>query len=273
MPLAAGQTLSHYEILAPLGAGAMGEVYRAKDTRLEREVAIKVLPAHFADDEERVRRFEREARLLASLNHPNVAQIFGVDLIEGRWFLVLELVPGETLEDRLDRGALPVDERQHAGDRGGPAARHPALHGSRAGARSADRPPCGHLGLRVRGVRVSDRVAGLRRPDGLRRVRRGAREGARLGTPARGGAAAPARGAGTVPDQGPAATAARRRRCVAVARRPTGLGHRRAGPHRTRAHRLDHRAAPRGGRRGRLAAAGRGGRRAAARPAAHLLGR
>jgi len=73
MPLAAGQTLTHYEILGPLGAGGMGEVYRAKDTRLEREVAIKVLPEHFADDEERLRRFEREAKTLASLNLPNVA--------------------------------------------------------------------------------------------------------------------------------------------------------------------------------------------------------
>ena len=79
MPLAVGQSLSFYEILGPLGAGAMGEVYRAKDTRLDREVAIKVLPEHFADDEERLRRFEREAKSLASLNHPNVAQIHGVD--------------------------------------------------------------------------------------------------------------------------------------------------------------------------------------------------
>ena len=73
MPLAPGTTLTHYEILAPIGAGGMGEVYRARDTRLEREVAIKVLPEHFADDEERLRRFEREAKTLASLNHPNVA--------------------------------------------------------------------------------------------------------------------------------------------------------------------------------------------------------
>jgi serine/threonine protein kinase len=75
MPLAAGQTLSSYEILGPLGAGAMGEVYHAKDTRLDREVAVKVLPEHFAGDDERLRRFEREAKSLANLNHPNVAQI------------------------------------------------------------------------------------------------------------------------------------------------------------------------------------------------------
>ncbi len=110
MPLAAGQSLSFYEILDLLGAGGMGEVYRARDTRLEREVAIKVLPEHFAEDEERLRRFEREAKSLASLNHPNVAQIHGVDQVEDTWFLVLELVPGETLEDRIARGALPIEE-------------------------------------------------------------------------------------------------------------------------------------------------------------------
>ena len=110
MTIAAGTTLSHYEVLGPLGAGAMGEVYRARDTRLGREVAIKVLPSHFAEEPERMARFEREARSLASLNHPNIAQIHGVDQDQGLYFLTLELVPGETLEDRLKRGALPVDE-------------------------------------------------------------------------------------------------------------------------------------------------------------------
>jgi serine/threonine protein kinase len=108
--LAAGSTLAHYTILAPLGAGAMGEVYRARDSKLGREVAIKVLPEHFADDEERLRRFEREAQTLASLNHPNVAQIFGVDQVGDTCFLVLELVPGESLEERLKRGPLSIDE-------------------------------------------------------------------------------------------------------------------------------------------------------------------
>ena len=110
MPIAAGSKLSFYEVLSPLGAGAMGEVYRALDTRLGREVAIKVLPEHFASDAERMKRFEREARTLASLNHPNVAQIFGVDQHGETFFLALELVPGETLEERLKRGPLPGDE-------------------------------------------------------------------------------------------------------------------------------------------------------------------
>lgn len=110
MPLAVGQTLSFYEILGPLGVGGMGEVYRAKDTRLDREVAIKVLPEELADDEERLRRFEREAKTLASLNHPNVAGIHGVDQDGDVCFLALELVPGEDLATRLSRGTLPVDE-------------------------------------------------------------------------------------------------------------------------------------------------------------------
>ncbi|MFT5052739.1 MAG: serine/threonine protein kinase [Chlamydiales bacterium] len=110
MPLSTGQTLSFYEILGPLGAGGMGEVYRAKDTRLEREVAIKVLPEELADDDERLRRFEREAKTLASLNHPNVAGIHGVDKVGDVCFLALELVPGEDLAVRLSRGRLPVDE-------------------------------------------------------------------------------------------------------------------------------------------------------------------
>ena len=110
MSLAAGQTLTHYEILGPLGAGGMGEVYRARDTRLEREVAIKVLPEELADDEERLRRFEREAKTLASLNHTNVAGIHGVDQVDDVCFLALELVPGEDLSERLERGPLPVAE-------------------------------------------------------------------------------------------------------------------------------------------------------------------
>ena len=110
MSLTTGQSLSFYEILGPLGAGGMGEVYLAKDTRLDREVAIKVLPEHFADDEDRLRRFEREAKTLASLNHTHIAGIFGIDQVEDTCFLAMELVAGEDLEERLKRGPLAVDE-------------------------------------------------------------------------------------------------------------------------------------------------------------------
>ncbi|TMQ64888.1 MAG: protein kinase [Candidatus Eisenbacteria bacterium] len=110
MPLAAGTRLGPYEIAAPLGAGGMGEVYRARDTRLGREVAIKGLPEAFAQNPERLARFEREARLLASLNHPNIAGIFGLEDAAGTPYLVLELVEGETLAQRLARGPLSVRE-------------------------------------------------------------------------------------------------------------------------------------------------------------------
>jgi len=110
MPLTPGQTLSFYEILGPLGAGGMGEVYLARDTRLEREVAIKVLPEELADDEERLRRFEREAKTLASLNHPNIAGIHGIDQVGDTCFIAMELVPGVDLSQRLERGALPLEE-------------------------------------------------------------------------------------------------------------------------------------------------------------------
>jgi len=105
-----GQTLSHYRISAALGAGGMGEVYRATDTKLGRDVAIKVLPPEVAQDAERLGRFEREAHLLAALNHPNVAAIYGLEEADGQPFLVLELVEGEELRQRIERGAIPVDE-------------------------------------------------------------------------------------------------------------------------------------------------------------------
>ncbi|HET7224607.1 MAG TPA: protein kinase [Candidatus Eisenbacteria bacterium] len=110
MTLAAGTRLGPYEIVAPLGSGGMGEVYRAHDTRLSRDVAIKALPAAFATDPDRLARFEREAKLLASLNHPNISGIFGLEQVEGARYLVLEFVAGETLAARLARGPLPVRE-------------------------------------------------------------------------------------------------------------------------------------------------------------------
>jgi Tol biopolymer transport system component len=110
MPLADGTRLEHYEIVEPLGAGGMGEVYRAVDTKLRREVAIKILPPKFANDPSRLARFEREAHLLASLNHPNIAAIYGLEHIDGIRFLVLELVEGPTLSERLKPGPMEVGE-------------------------------------------------------------------------------------------------------------------------------------------------------------------
>ena len=105
-----GQTLSHYKITSALGAGGMGEVYRATDTNLHRDVAIKVLPPEVAQDPERLGRFKREAHLLAALNHPSIAAIYGLEEADGKPFLALELVEGEDLKERLARGAIPVDE-------------------------------------------------------------------------------------------------------------------------------------------------------------------
>src|SRR5437667_11262370 len=110
MTLAAGTKLGPYEIVAPLGAGGMGEVYRARDSRLGREVALKVLPAAVANDGERMARFQREAQTLASLNHPNIASIYGLQDSGAVRALVMELVEGPTLAERIGAGALPVDE-------------------------------------------------------------------------------------------------------------------------------------------------------------------
>jgi eukaryotic-like serine/threonine-protein kinase len=108
MPLASGSRMGSYEIAALLGAGGMGEVYRARDTKLHRDVAIKVLPDLFARDRDRLMRFEREAQALAALNHPNIAQVFGV--LEDPAALVMELVDGEDLSQRIARGPIPLDE-------------------------------------------------------------------------------------------------------------------------------------------------------------------
>ena len=109
MSIEAGHKLAHYEILEPIGKGAMGEVYRAKDLKLGRDVAIKVLPEKFRKDTERLARFQREAKVLASLNHPGIASIHGLEEFEGTHFLILEYVPGETLAERISRGPIPVD--------------------------------------------------------------------------------------------------------------------------------------------------------------------
>jgi eukaryotic-like serine/threonine-protein kinase len=110
MTLSAGTRLGPYEILSPLGAGGMGEVYKARDTRLGREVAVKVLPESVASDPERLARFEREARLVASLNHPHIAAIYGLEDSTSVKALVLELVEGPTLQDRIAVGPIPVEE-------------------------------------------------------------------------------------------------------------------------------------------------------------------
>jgi serine/threonine-protein kinase len=110
MTLSNGTMLSHHEISSLLGKGGMGEVYRAKDQKLGRDVAIKVLPEEFAKDADRIARFQREAKLLASLNHSNIASIYGLEESDGTHFLVLELIEGDTLADRLKRGAIPVED-------------------------------------------------------------------------------------------------------------------------------------------------------------------
>ncbi|HTG51093.1 MAG TPA: serine/threonine-protein kinase, partial [Gemmatimonadales bacterium] len=110
MPLTPGTRLGPYEVVAPLGAGGMGEVYRAKDPRLGREVAIKVLPESVARDPDRLARFEREARLLAALGHAGIASIYGVEDAGSTPALVMELVEGPTLAERIAQGPLPPEE-------------------------------------------------------------------------------------------------------------------------------------------------------------------
>ena len=110
MPLEPGTKLGAYEVVAPIGVGGMGEVYRARDTKLGRDVAIKILPSEVAEDADRLGRFRREAQVLASLNHPRIAAIYGLEEVEGRPFLVLELVEGEDLSARLLRGAISIEE-------------------------------------------------------------------------------------------------------------------------------------------------------------------
>ncbi len=109
MALEPGTTVGPYEVHALLGAGGMGEVYRARDTKLDRDVALKVLPEAFNSDPDRLARFRREAKVLASLNHPNIGSIYGFEE-DGVQALVLELIEGPTLADRIAQGPIPVDE-------------------------------------------------------------------------------------------------------------------------------------------------------------------
>ena len=110
-----GHQLLHYRIVEKIGEGGMGEVYRARDTKLERDVALKIVPPAFAADEQRMLRFAREAQVLASLNHPHVGAIYGLEEQDGLRALVLELIEGEDLSERIARGALPVKEALRIG--------------------------------------------------------------------------------------------------------------------------------------------------------------
>ena len=110
MPLSPGTRLGPYEILSPLGAGGMGEVYRAKDTRLGRDVAIKVLPSHLSASAEARQRFEREAKAISQLTHPHICTLYDVGNQYGVEYLVMELLEGETLSERLVKGGLPLEQ-------------------------------------------------------------------------------------------------------------------------------------------------------------------
>src|SRR6201987_3913959 len=110
MALTSGTKLGPYEIQAPLGAGGMGEVYRAKDTRLERTVAIKILPVHLSADPVRKQRFEREAKTITSLNHPHICVLYDVGHQDGTDYLGMEGIEGETLAKRLEKGPLPLEQ-------------------------------------------------------------------------------------------------------------------------------------------------------------------
>src|SRR5215469_9765345 len=110
MGLPSGTKLGPYEILAPLGAGGMGEVYRARDTRLDRSVAVKILPARLSADPEARQRFDREARAISALNHPNICTLYDVGHKDGVDYLVMEFLEGETLADRIRKGPLPVEQ-------------------------------------------------------------------------------------------------------------------------------------------------------------------
>ena len=109
MPLNVGSRLGHYEVTTLIGEGGMGQVYQATDTKLNRQVALKILPEAFAADPDRLARFQREAQVLASLNHPNIAAIYGLEEADDTRALVLELVEGPTVADRIAKGPIPLD--------------------------------------------------------------------------------------------------------------------------------------------------------------------
>ena len=170
MPIQAGSRLGPYELLAPIGAGGMGEVWRGKDTRLDRSVAVKILPAAFAEDEERRQRFEREAKAISSLNHPHICTLFDVGHEGDAHFLVMELLEGEVLADRLQKGPLPLDQVVKLGAQVAEALS--AAH--RQGIVHRDLKP-GNVMLTKTGAKLLDfglarTGAGARRPLGLDRA-------------------------------------------------------------------------------------------------------
>ena len=162
--LAPGTKLGSYEIADALGAGGMGEVYRATDTQLGREVAVKVLPRAFAADPDRLARFEREARVLASLNHPHIAAIYGVEAMDGGRALILELVEGPTLAEKLRRGALPLGEALAIARADRRGARGRAREGHRA-SRPQARQHQGDAGRHGQGAGLRAREDARRRGD------------------------------------------------------------------------------------------------------------
>src|SRR6202047_4687164 len=115
MAMASGTRLGPYEVLSPLGAGGMGEVYRARDTRLDRMVAVKILPAHLCDSAAARQRFEREARAISSLNHPNICTLYDIGQQDGIDYLVMEFLEGQTLAERLMKGPLPLEQMLKCG--------------------------------------------------------------------------------------------------------------------------------------------------------------
>ena len=174
MPMTPGTRLGPYEILSSIGAGGMGEVYRARDARLGREVAIKVLPASFAADEDRLRRFEQEARAIGALNHPNILGVYDIGTHDGAPYVVSELLEGETLRARIGNSPLPHRKAIDYAT--------PDRQGARRGARQGHRPPRPQARQRLRDAR---------RPRQDPRLRPRQADAARRGGRRRDGAARP----------------------------------------------------------------------------------
>ena len=189
MPLSPGTRLGHYDVTALLGEGGMGQVWQATDTQLNRQVALKILPDAFAPDPDRLARFKREAQILASLNHPNIAATYGIEEAEGTRALVLELVEGPTLADWISKGRLPEPGTGQGKDR---------------------RPPSGQLGLWLCPLRNAHRDSPVRWRQYLRGSSRGDQVRPELGGAAPHDPSEASTGRAAVPTKGPQAAAPRR---------------------------------------------------------------